>query len=122
MLITHNAINLERPSINSLSIVEQTKKEQTNLTKHETKVLSKIKHDLNIDENENNLIKKKKKKHGINPLSRKQKKKKNLTNEIIQITKKKRHRTRQLRMSSHLKQHLKELQKDFSIKQFFNIK
>jgi len=123
MLITHNAINLERPSLKCRSIVEQKKNEQINLSKHESSVLKKIKHELNLDENENE-IKKKKKKKGINPLSMKKKKKKICQNELIKksLIKKKRRRTRQIRMSSHLKQHLKELQKNFSIKHFFNIK
>jgi hypothetical protein len=125
MLITHNAINLERPSDKSRSIVEQNKKDLSNLTKHETNVLKKIKHQLNIDDDDENLIKKKRKKHGINPLSKKKKKNKDSINQLLikkNLSKKKRRRTRQLRISPHLKQHLKELQKHFSIKQFFHIK
>jgi hypothetical protein len=120
MLITHNSINLERPSLKCRSIVEETKTKRINLSEHESSILKKLKNEFNIKENE--IIKKKKKKHGINPLSIK-KKKKNLPKiELINQTKKKRRRTRQIRMSFHLKQHLKELKKQFSIKDFFNIK
>jgi hypothetical protein len=125
MLITHNAINLERPSLNCRSIVEQTKSERLNLSKHESNVLKQIKDELNLNENENNIKKKAKKKHGINPLSIKKKKKKIENNSSMnnnKILKKKRHRTRQIRMSPHLKEHLKELKKSFSIKQFFHKK
>jgi len=123
MLITHNAINLERPSLNCRSIVEQTKNERLNLSKNESNVLKQIKDEININENENNIKKKTKKKHGINPLSIKKKKKKIENNSSMnnnKILKKKRHRTRQIRMSPHLKEHLKELKKKFSIKQFFH--
>ncbi|CAF3768970.1 unnamed protein product [Adineta steineri] len=124
MLITHNAINLERPSLNTRSIVEQTKKERLGVSKHDSNILKKIKHELNLDENEDNVTKKKKKKHGINPLSVKKKtKKKSINNNNNNtVVKKKRRRTRQIRMSSHLKEHLKELQKTFSIKEFFHEK
>ena len=54
MLITHNAINLERPSLESRSIVEEKKKERTNLSKHESTALKKRKHELNLDQDENN--------------------------------------------------------------------
>ncbi|CAF1625329.1 unnamed protein product [Rotaria magnacalcarata] len=122
MLITHNAINLERPSLNSRSIVEEKKKERTNLSKHESNILKKRKHELNLDQDENNVEKKKKKKHGINPLSMKKKKTMNSINQTVNNKSEKmtRRRTRQLRMSSHLKEHLKELQKTFSIKEFFH--
>ncbi|CAF1508705.1 unnamed protein product, partial [Adineta steineri] len=80
MLITHNAINLERPSLNTRSIVEQTKKERLGVSKHDSNILKKIKHELNLDENEDNVTKKKKKKHGINPLSVKKKTKKKSIN------------------------------------------
>lgn len=120
MLITHNAINLERPSIKSRSIVENKTKERINLNKHEKNILDQIKNELNIEDKNKNLIKKKKKKHGINPLSIKKKIKKNklLSNSI---QKKKRHRTRQIRMSKHLKEHLNELKKNFSIQRFLKI-
>jgi hypothetical protein len=123
MLITHNAINLERPSFKSRSIVEENKKNGMNLTKHESIVLKKIKHELHLDENQ--IPKKKKKKSGINPLSIKKKTKIKLSeNQFIShhSMKKKRRRTRQIRMSTHLKEHLKELQKNFSIKQFLHLK
>lgn len=124
MLITHNAINLERPSSNSRAIVEKKREERINLTKHESTVLKKIKHDLNLDQNEDE-VKKKKKRKGVNPLSVKAKKKKTSVNQLLKSdikVKAKRRRTRQLRMSPHLKQHLKELQKTFSIKEFFQMK
>ncbi|CAF0883650.1 unnamed protein product [Rotaria sp. Silwood1] len=124
MLITHNAINIERPSINSYSIVEKIKKDNSNLTKYETNILKKIKQELNINQNDDNNNIKKRKKHGINPLSIKKKKKNISINQINNNTNyllKKRRRTRQLRMSLHLKQHLKELEKTFSIKQFFHL-
>lgn len=123
MLITHNAINLERPSLNSRKIVEDKKQERINLSKHESNVLKKIKDELNIDENEKENKKKKKKKHGINPLSMKKKKKRNSINENNNnLNKRKRRRTRQIRMSKHLNEHLKELQKKFSIKEFLHLK
>ncbi|CAF1529351.1 unnamed protein product, partial [Adineta steineri] len=95
------------------------------VSKHDSNILKKIKHELNLDENEDNVTKKKKKKHGINPLSVKKKTKKksiNNNNNNNTVVKKKRRRTRQIRMSSHLKEHLKELQKTFSIKEFFHEK
>jgi hypothetical protein len=121
MLITHNSINLERPSLKSRSIVDERKQERMNISQHESSILNKIKHELNLDQNENETKKKKKKKSGQNPLSMKKKTKKKLSIEK-NLTKKKRHRTRQIRMSFHLKEHLKELEKKFSIKEFFSLK
>lgn len=122
LLITHNSINLERPTLNSRSIVEQQKKERLQVTSHESKVLKKIKHELNLDDDEKSTPKKKKKKKsGVNPLSNKKKKNKKTLGQTTTAelpTKKKRRRTRQLRMSPHLKEHLRELQKTFSIKSF----
>jgi hypothetical protein len=124
MLITHNSINLERPSLKCRSIVEERKKEQMNMTKHESSILKKIKSELNLDQNENEIKKKKKKKSGQNPLSMKKKtKKKSLENSLTKTSiKKKRRRTRQIRMSLHLKEHLKQLKKTFSIKDYFHLK
>ena len=130
MLITHNAINLERPSLLSRRMVEEKKRERLNLSAHEAKMLEGIKNelDLNGDEENSALTKtKKKKKHGVNPLSMKTKRKKvHSTRESIvaeeKVPRKKRRRTRQLRNSSHLKEHLKELQKTFSIREFFHSK
>ncbi|CAF1235692.1 unnamed protein product [Adineta ricciae] len=121
MLITHNAINLERPSLLSHSIVDENKKERLKVSKHESNVLKKIKEELHLDEDKNGIPKKKKKKAGVNPLSNKKKKKKSLKTQSVN-GKRKRRRTRQIRMSSHLKEHLKELQKTFSIKDFFQQK
>lgn len=122
MLITHNSINLERPSIKSRSIVEE-EKAKNYLNKHESDVLKRIKHELNLDENENDIKKKKKKRHGINSLSIKKKtKKKQIDNQLNNSIKRKRRRTRQIRMSKHLKEYLIELKQKFSIKDFLKIK
>jgi U3 small nucleolar RNA-associated protein 23 len=122
MFITHNSINLERPSLKTRSIVEERKKERTNISKHESSILKKIKSDLHLDENEIEPKKKKKKKSGPNPLSIKKKTKLSKKNSIENLLKeKKRRRTRQMRMSSHLKEHLKQLEKTFSIKDFFHL-
>ena len=127
MLITHNAINFERPSLLSRRMVEEKKRQRLNLSEHEAKMLEDIKNELDLNGDENNggsTKTKKKKKHGVNPLSVKRKRKKDhsIQESIVSDEKeprKKRRRTRQLRNSSHLKEHLKELQKTFSIREFF---
>lgn len=122
MLITHNSINLERPSMKSRSIVEKKMKKDIRLNEHESSILNQMKTELNLNDQSNEIKKKKKKTPGINPLAVKKKKKKNLhKNQPIQIEKNKRRRTRQIRMSNHLKEHLKQLKEHFSIKEFLNI-
>ena len=121
MLITHNAINLERPSDLSRSLVEQEKKQRLNLSEFETKQLKLIKEELQLDEPVE--MKKKKKRKGVNPLSTKKKTKKRLEQEQQQTKpKKKRRRTRQLRISAHWKDFLRDLEKNFSIREFLGMK
>lgn len=124
MLITHKSINLERPSLKSRSIVEERKQEQLNLTKHDSTILKQIKVQLNLDEADANPPKKKKKKAQPNPLSMKKKQKKKLSRTSLEkpLIKKKRRRTRQIRMSEHLKVHLRELKEHFSIREFLRMK
>jgi len=123
MLINHNSINLEKPSTISNLIVEEEKTEKLNLTKFEKKQIEQMKEELHLnDDKSKDEKKKKKKKKGVNPLSMKKKKlKKNLL-KIEKPIKRKRRRTRQMRMSPHLKEFLRNLQKNFSIRDFLQMK
>jgi len=122
MLITHNSINLERPSMKSRSTVEKKIESDVRVNEHESSILKQMKNELNLNDQSDEVKKKKKKKSGVNPLSVKKKNKKIvLKQQQKSIEKKKRRRTRQIRMSKHLKEHLNQLQKHFSIKQFLNV-
>lgn len=90
MLITHNSINLERPSVKSRSIVEQRKKEQLSLSKHDSTILREIKSQMTLDEKDENQAKKKKKKTSQpNPLSMKKKEKETWRESSIERSNKK---------------------------------
>ena len=122
MLITHNAINLERPSEISRSLVEEEKKQRLNLSAFEAKQLKQIKEELHLDDSDESAkIKKKKKRKGVNPLSMKKRKKTKHEEEQQPKEKKKRRRTRQLRISGHWKEFLRDLEKNFSIREFLGM-
>lgn len=106
----------------SRSTVEKKISSDVRVNEHESSILKQMKNELNLNDQSDEVKKKKKKKSGVNPLSVKKKNKKIvLKQQQESIEKKKRRRTRQIRMSKHLKEHLNQLQKHFSIKQFLNV-